>query len=87
MYPCDGDREMGPTVRPFTRGGVFQVHVHDVDAMTRAVTKAGLPFHVEPREGCRPRGDHEGGQRELLVQDPYGFLVMVAQRIAERPLN
>lgn len=87
MCPCDGDREMGPIVHPFTRGVVLQVHLHDVDAMTRAVTKAGLPFQVEPREGCRHRGDRRGGQREGLVQDPDGCLVLVAQLIAERPLN
>ena len=66
---------------------VFQVHVHDADAMTRAITKAGLPFRVEPREGCLHQGDRKGGQRERLVQDPDGYLVMVAQRIGERPLD
>jgi hypothetical protein len=28
-----------------------------------------------------------GGQREFLVQDLDGYLVMVAQRIGERPLD
>ena len=55
--------------------------------MTRAITKAGLPFRVEPRESCLHRGDRKGGQRERLVQDPDGYLVMVAQRIAESPLD
>ncbi len=32
-------------------------------------------------------GDRMGGQQEFLVQDPDGYLVMVAQRIGERPLE
>jgi catechol 2,3-dioxygenase-like lactoylglutathione lyase family enzyme len=86
MYPRDGDWEVGPMEHPFGRGVVFQVYVTDVDAHAQAVTAAGLPFYVEPRERWRHWGDRQGGQREFLVQDPDGYLVMVAQRIGERPL-
>jgi hypothetical protein len=73
--------------RPFGRGVVFQVHVSDGDAMVRAVFGAGLPFCVQPRERWRHWGDRLGGQREFLVQEPDGYLVMVAQRIGEKPLD
>jgi len=81
MYPRDGAWEMGAMERPFRRGVVFQVHVSDVDAMARAVIAAGLSFYVQPRERWRHWGDRQGGQREFLVQDPDGYLVIVAQRI------
>lgn len=87
MYPRDGDWEVGPMERPFGRGVVFQVYVGDVDAHVRAVEEAGLPFYVAPRERWRHWGDRQGGQREFLVQDPDGYLVMVAQRIGEKPLD
>ncbi|PZR01094.1 MAG: VOC family protein [Cereibacter sphaeroides] len=86
MYPRDGYWEVGPMEQPFGRGVVFQVYVTDVDAHARAVSAAGLPFYVEMRERWRHWGDRQGGQREFLVQDPDGYLVMVAQRIGERPL-
>ena len=87
MYPRDGNWEVGAMERPFGRGVVFQVCVSDVDAMVRAVIGAGLPFCVQPRERWRHWGDRLGGQREFLVQDPDGYLVMVAQRIGEKPLD
>jgi extradiol dioxygenase family protein len=86
LYQRDGDWETGPLEPPFGRGVVLQVYVRDVDAIAARVRDAGLPFYVDPRERWRDWGDRQGGQREFLVQDPDGYLVMVAQRIGERPL-
>ena len=86
IYERDGDWETGPMEPPFGRGAVIQVYVSDVDRMAQAVTAARIPFYVAPREKWRDWGDRLGGQREFLVQDPDGYLVMVAQRIGERPL-
>lgn len=86
IYQRDGDWETGPLERPFGRGLVVQVYVDDAAAMAASVTAAGWPFYVDLREKWRDWGDRMGGQREFLVQDPDGYLVMVAQRIGERPL-
>lgn len=86
IYQRDGDWETGVMEPPFGRGLVVQVYVRDVDGMAAAVRAARLPFYVAPREKWRDWGDRSGGQREFLVQDPDGYLVMVAQRIGERPL-
>jgi hypothetical protein len=32
-------------------------------------------------------GDREAGQREVFVQDPDGYLVMIAHDLGERPLG
>lgn len=86
FYERDGDWETGPMEPPFGRGAIIQIFVRDAGAAARAVSAAGLPFFVAPREKWRDWGDRLGGQREFLVQDPDGYLVMVAQRIGERPL-
>jgi catechol 2,3-dioxygenase-like lactoylglutathione lyase family enzyme len=86
MYERDGYWETGPFEQPFGRGAIFQVFVEDVDAVHARVAAAAHPFYVPLREKWRDWGDRLGGQREFLVQDPDGYLVMVAQRIGERPL-
>lgn len=87
VYERDGDWETGPMEPPFGRGAVVQVFVTDVMAVAARVQAAGLPFYVAPREKWRDWGDRLGGQREFLLQDPDGYLIMVAQRIGERPLD
>ena len=59
---------------------------NDAAGLAAQVTAAGWPFYVELREKWRDWGDRVGGQREFLVQDPDGYLVMLAQRVGERPL-
>lgn len=86
IYQRDGDWEVGPMERPFGRGLVIQVYVRDARAAAAAVEAAAVPFYVDLREKWRDWGDRLGGQREFLVQDPDGYLVMVAERIGEKPL-
>ena len=86
IYQRDGDWETGVMEPPFGRGAVIQVYVADVMAVAETVRAAGRAFYVAPRERWRDWGDRLGGQREFLVQDPDGYLIMVAERIGERPL-
>jgi catechol 2,3-dioxygenase-like lactoylglutathione lyase family enzyme len=84
FYERDGDWETGQLEAPFGRGAIIQITVSDVDSVHRAVASAGVPLYVELRERWRHWGDREGCQREFLVQDPDGYLVMVNQKIGER---
>ena len=86
IYQRDGDWEVGAMQPPFGRGAVIQVYVTDATAAAARVTAAGVPFYVPLRDKWRDWGDRLGGQREFLVQDPDGYLVMVAERIGERPM-
>jgi catechol 2,3-dioxygenase-like lactoylglutathione lyase family enzyme len=86
IYQRDGDWEVGPMEPPFGRGAVIQIYVQDVTAVHAAMTRAGITPYVDLRERWRDWGDRLGGQREFLVQDPDGYLLMVVQRIGERPL-
>ena len=85
FYERDGDWETGEFEVPLGRGAIFQIGVSDILVVHAAVVAAGLPFYVELREKWRDWGDRQGGQREFLVQDPDGYLVMVSQKIGERP--
>ena len=51
-----------------------------------ALAASGRPLYKPVQEVWRRWGDREGGQRELFVQDPDGYLIMVAEHIGERPL-
>ena len=65
---------------------MFQIHVGAIEPMLSSLSSAGWPLHAGPREVWRRLGDREGGQREAFVQDPNGYLVLIAQMIGERPL-
>jgi catechol 2,3-dioxygenase-like lactoylglutathione lyase family enzyme len=83
----NGRWETAALERPLGRGVMFQVYVDDLDAVSASLAASGTTLHAGPREVWRRYGDHEGGQREIFVQDPDGYLVMIAQNIGERPLS
>jgi len=87
IYQRDGDWETGPMEPPFGRGAVIQVFVKDATAAAATMADQGLPFYVPLRDKWRDWGDCMGGQREFLVQDPDGYLIMVAQRLGTKPLS
>ena len=87
IYQHDGDWETAAMQAPFGRGAIIQVFVADVAAVHARFAAANHAFYVDLREKLRDWRDRLDGQREFLVQDPDGYLVMVAQRIGERPLG
>jgi catechol 2,3-dioxygenase-like lactoylglutathione lyase family enzyme len=87
IYERDGDWEVGPMEPPFGRGAVIQVFLADALAAHARFAAADHPFYVALRDKWRDWGDRLGGQREFLVQDPDGYLVMVAQRLGTRPFD
>jgi catechol 2,3-dioxygenase-like lactoylglutathione lyase family enzyme len=83
----NGRWETAALERPLGRGVMFQVYVDDLDAVSASLAASGTTLYAGPREVWRRYGDREGGQREIFVQDPDGYLVMIAQNIGERPLS
>lgn len=79
--------ETGPLEPPFGRGAMFQIYVERLEPVIQALAGKAYPIHAGPREVWRRHGDREGGQREVFVLDPDGYLVMVAETLGSRPLG
>ena len=73
--------------RPYGRGVMFQIHVASVENVIERLGRMGIPLYAARREVWRRYGDREGGRIEVVVQDPDGYLVMVAEHIGERPIS
>jgi hypothetical protein len=82
-----GEWETGPLEKPYGRGVMLQLHVRGVESVLANVELHNWPIHTGLREAWRNYGDREGGQREFFLQDPDGYLIMVAEKIGERRLS
>lgn len=82
-----GNWETGPLQRPFGRGVMLQIQVARLDPLVAAIDAAHWPVHTPLRESWRRVGDRESGSLEFFVQDPDGYLVMLAEDIGERSLR
>jgi catechol 2,3-dioxygenase-like lactoylglutathione lyase family enzyme len=87
LWRRDGGFETGPMERPFGRGVMVQVYVDALAPIAHRLSVREWPLHTPLREVWRRWGDREGGQLEFFVEDPDGYLVMVAETIGERPLT
>ena len=82
----NGRFETGPLDPPLGQGAMFQIYLGDMAPVLSALGARGWPIHLGPREVWRRTGDCESGQREVFVQDPDGYLLMVAQNVGRRPI-
>ncbi len=82
-----GRFETGPLDRPLGPGAMLQIYLQDIAPVLQALTARNWAIYLGPREVWRRTGDRETGQREVFVQDPDGYLIMVAHNIGERPLG
>lgn len=81
-----GAWETGNLQRPYGRGVMFQVYVERLADIVASLARAGCIPYAGPREVWRRWGDRDGGKREIVVQDPDGYLVMLAEDLGERPI-
>lgn len=79
-----GNWETGPLEPPYGRGVMFQVQVNRLDPVLAALAATAWPLHSGPRAVWRRVGNCDAGQREAFVQDPDGYLVMLAESLGER---
>jgi catechol 2,3-dioxygenase-like lactoylglutathione lyase family enzyme len=80
-----GNWETGPLEPPYGRGVILQVCVLRLDPILAKLAAVQWPVHTGLREAWRRTGSQEFGQREIVVQDPDGYLVMLAEEIGQRP--
>lgn len=81
-----GRFETGPLEYPLGQGAMLQIYLADIAPVLSALGATSWPTYLGPREVWRRTGAHESGQREVFVQDPDGYLLMVAENIGRRPL-
>ena len=77
--------ESAPMERPYGRGVMFQIYLSAIDPIISRLQGLRVPIYAGPREVWRRYGDREGGKREIIVQDPNGYLIMLAEDLGERP--
>ena len=79
-----GRFETGPLDFPLGQGAMFQIYFTSIEPVLTALGVKNWPIYLGPREVWRRTGDCESGQREVFVQDPDGYLLMVAQDIGQQ---
>lgn len=83
----DGKWETGLLEPPLGQGVMFQIATSELPALERRLADGAWPIHAGPREVWRRTGDRESGQREVFVQDPDGYLIMMNAGLGERPVT
>lgn len=69
---------------PRGRGINFQIEVVDLNTIIAKITKHSLSYFREPKEEWYRINNQEEGVRELLIQDPDGYLLRFQQYLGER---
>jgi catechol 2,3-dioxygenase-like lactoylglutathione lyase family enzyme len=83
----NGRFETGAMTHPLGQGVMFQVYMTGIEPVLTALTARNWPIYLGPREIWRQVGARESGQREVFVQDPDGYLVMVASDLGWRAVT
>jgi catechol 2,3-dioxygenase-like lactoylglutathione lyase family enzyme len=79
-----GRFETGPMQPPLGQGAMFQIYLQEIGSLLTKLRTKEWPIYLGPREVWRKTGDREAGQSEVFIQDPDGYLLMLAQSIGER---
>jgi catechol 2,3-dioxygenase-like lactoylglutathione lyase family enzyme len=80
----NGRWEPGDMRHPFGQGINVQMMVDRLSPILDNLAKANWPLYEEPQDAWYRTGDSEGGQREVLVQDPDGYLLRFAENLGQR---
>jgi len=72
-----------PLEPPLGRGLNLQMEVAALAPLELALAAAGWPLFRPPEERWYRVGDREHGQRQLLVQDPDGYLLRFCEVLGE----
>ena len=74
-----------PLDRPLGRGINFQIEVPDADAVRSALVASGVTIFREVKDTWYSVAPNvQKGQRELLAQDPDGYLLRFVQHLGSR---
>ena len=81
LEEINGHWATGELAYPFGRGVNFQIAAPDVAKLGQALKSNGIPLFREVYEAAYRENDTVHRMRELLVQDPDGYLLRFAQAL------
>ena len=79
-----GGWQIAELVYPLGRGVNFQIECADVNGLRGTLVGAGYALYRDVTENWYDVDDKQYGARELLVQDPDGYLLRFSQDLGER---
>ena len=77
----NGHWDVAPLEYPFGRGINFQIEVSDVEKISARLTESNISLFKKISISTYKAGDTIFTQKELLVQDPDGYLLRFSQTI------
>lgn len=69
---------------PFGRGINFQIDTNEVEQLARLLKAQDYPLRRDLQDSWYKKGDILSGCRQILVQDPDGYLLRFSQNLGER---
>ena len=75
----------GELEAPLGRGVNFQVELSDLEPLVKRLQTHKVPLFRELKETWYDIGEKLSGERELLLQDPDGYLLRFTQHLGEKP--
>jgi catechol 2,3-dioxygenase-like lactoylglutathione lyase family enzyme len=82
--PVGPDWSTGVLEHPYGRGVNFQIEVNNLQMLLDGLEQAAYPLKRGAETSWYREDGTEHGQRELLVQDPDGYLLRFVQILGER---
>lgn len=78
---------VGVLEQPYGRGINLQIEVSSLSPILDALASAGIALFRPVEERWYRMGTVEGGNRQVLVQDPDGYLLRFFEDMGERPVR
>ncbi len=72
---------------PMGRGINFQINTNNVEQLAASLTLHNYPLRRDLKDSWYQVGHMLRGCRQILVQDPDGYLLRFSQEIGEKPLD
>ena len=77
----------GERVAPYGRGINFQIEVSDIKQLCENLKSHKVALFRQIEDEWYRAGDHEVGNRQLLIQDPDGYLLRFFQDLGTRSVQ
>ena len=91
IQECDPSKEdeyvTGKLEYPFGRGINFQIETNNVQKLNYLLKKNNYPLRMELKDSWYKVKDVLHGSRQILVQDPDGYLLRFSQSIGKKSVT